>query len=109
MYNSLITDDYKREAKKLLKKYNSLKVELTELRELLQENPTLGIALGNEIFKIRLAVASKNKGKSGGMRIMYLARVTAKNIYLFSVFDKSEKESISAKNITEILKTGNLL
>lgn len=75
----------------------------------LQENPTLGTSVGNEVFKIRLAVASKNKGKSGGMRIMYLARVTAQNIYLFSIFDKSEKESISAKDITQILKTENLL
>ncbi|QOW10085.1 hypothetical protein Q73A0000_06780 [Kaistella flava (ex Peng et al. 2021)] len=108
-YDLILTDNFKKEAKKLLKKYASLKLELAELGELLQENPTLGISLGNGVFKIRLAVASKNKGKSGGMRILYLVRIINQKIYLFSIFDKSEKESISAKDITEILKNENLL
>ena len=108
-YDLILTDNFKKEAKKLLKKYASLKSELAELGELLQEDPTLGTSLGNEIFKIRLAVASKNKGKSGGMRILYLVRIINQKIYLFSIFDKSQQDSISQKEITEILKNENLL
>ena len=103
-YEIIITDNFKKEAKKLLKKYASLKLELTEIGQLLQENPKLGISLGNNIYKVRLAVASKNKGKSGGIRIMYLARIFNLKIYLFSIFDKSEIENISAKQINDILK-----
>ncbi|MCZ2223535.1 MAG: type II toxin-antitoxin system RelE/ParE family toxin [Chitinophagales bacterium] len=58
---------------------------------------------------MRLAVASKNKGKSGGMRILYLARIIKQKIYLFSIFDKSQQENISQKNIAEIFKNEGLL
>jgi len=47
----------------LNKKYASLKDELAELFEELQENLTLGTSLGNDIYKIRLAITSKGKGK----------------------------------------------
>lgn len=51
----------KKEAKKLAKKYPSLKTELVELFGILTDNPTLGTPLGNDIYKIRLAIASKIK------------------------------------------------
>lgn len=66
-YTIELTDNFKKEAKKLIKKYASLR---TELGKELTENPTLGIPLGNDVYKIRLSIASKNKGKSGGARII---------------------------------------
>jgi len=32
----------------------------------------MGTPLGNDVYKIRLAIASKNKGKSGGARVISL-------------------------------------
>jgi mRNA-degrading endonuclease RelE of RelBE toxin-antitoxin system len=69
-YRVELSDNFKREAKKLVKKYPSLKTELAELFSLLEENPTTGVPPGNDIYKIRLAIASKNKGKSGGARVL---------------------------------------
>lgn len=107
-YEIILTDNFKKEAKKLSKKYASLKLELTVLGEILQGNPTFGTSLGNNIYKIRLAIESKGKGKSGGARVISLVKVTQETIYLLSIFNKSEQESISQKDISEILKTEKL-
>jgi mRNA-degrading endonuclease RelE of RelBE toxin-antitoxin system len=76
-YNIEITDNFKKEAKKLIKKYASLKNEIAELGIELAKNPTLGTPLGNDVYKIRLAIASKNKGKSGGARVLSFVKGTA--------------------------------
>ena len=69
-FNVELSDHFKKEAKRLSKKYRSLKTELGVLFEELELNPTLGTALGSDVYKIRLAVASKGKGKSGGARVI---------------------------------------
>lgn len=74
-YNVKIADNFKKEAKKLLKKYVSLKTELAELFLELEINPSKGTPLGNNIYKIRLAITSKNKGKSGGARLISFVKV----------------------------------
>ena len=56
--------------KRRVKKIPSLKIEIARLIADLQENPSTGTALGNDCYKIRLAIASKGKGKSGGARII---------------------------------------
>lgn len=52
---------FRKKAKKLIKKYPSLKNELADLGSQLSTDPTAGIALGNNCYKIRLAIASKGK------------------------------------------------
>ncbi len=70
----------------------------------LEENPTIGTPLGNHIYKIRLAIASKNEGKSGGASVMSFAKVTNTTVLLFSIYNKGDKDSISDKEIEELLK-----
>jgi mRNA-degrading endonuclease RelE of RelBE toxin-antitoxin system len=103
-YKVELSENFKREAKRLVKKYPSLKTELDELFGHLEENPTMGTPLGNDIYKIRLAVASKNAGKSGGARVMSFVQVTATTVLLFSIYNKGEKDSISDKEIKALLK-----
>lgn len=103
-YKIELSDNFKKEAKKLSKKYPSLKAELAELFVQLAENPTLGTSLGKDIYKIRLAIASKNKGKSGGARVMSFVKIISTSVLLFSIFDKGEKESMSEKEIQELIK-----
>lgn len=104
-----ISPKFKKEAKRLLKKYPSLKNELKELVEVLKEKPDLGTPLGKNCFKIRLAVKSKNKGKSGGFRIItYLVATLRlqKNgdiVYLATIYDKSECDAISTKDLARII------
>ena len=103
-YKIELSENFKKEAKKLSKKYPSLKTELAALFINLETNPTLGTPLGNNIYKIRLAIASKNKGKSGGARIMSFVLVTDSTVLLFSIYNKGDKDSILDDEIKELLK-----
>ena len=95
---------FKKEAKKLSKKYFSLKSELEKLFADLETYPTLGIPLGNNIYKIRLAIASKNKGKSGGARVLSLVKVIQTKVLLFSIYTKGETENLSDSQIQNLIK-----
>ncbi len=103
-YNIELTDNFKKEAKRLIKKYKSLKSEISELITELETDPTKGISLGNDIYKIRLAIKSKGKGKSGGARIISYVKVVENEVLLFSIYNKSEKDTISDKEIKELIK-----
>ena len=52
-YSVILTDNFRREAKRLTKKYPSLKAEIETLGDELIQTPTLGTALGNDVYKIR--------------------------------------------------------
>ena len=69
-YNVLTIPSFDRQLKKLAKKYPSLKIEYKDLIQSLKHNPTQGISLGKNCFKIRLSISSKGKGKSGGGRVI---------------------------------------
>ena len=95
-YKVIPVDKFKKEAKRLVKKYPSLKSELAELAEALSANPTMGTALGQEVYKIRVSIKSKGKGKSGGARIITYVITPQKEVYLLTIYDKAEFDSIDA-------------
>ncbi|MBX2967673.1 MAG: type II toxin-antitoxin system RelE/ParE family toxin [Cyclobacteriaceae bacterium] len=103
-YNIIAIPKFKKELKKLAKKYASLKNDLTALFESLEANPRQGTPLGNNCYKIRLAITSKSKGKSGGARVITNVIVTVNTVYLLSIYDKSNKETLSDKELSELLK-----
>jgi len=95
---------FERQAKRLIKKYPSLKAEILALGETLKENPNQGTSLGKNCYKIRLAIKSKGKGKSGGARVITNFIVKNNIIYLLSIYDKSEKENLIENELSELLK-----
>jgi mRNA-degrading endonuclease RelE of RelBE toxin-antitoxin system len=95
---------FDKQAKRLAKKYPSLKKDLTRLIEKLTDDPEQGTALGNSFYKFRLAISSKGKGKSGGARVITYVKVTHNTIYLISIFDKSEKSTITNLELERIFK-----
>lgn len=103
-YSIELSTNFKKEAKRLTKKYPSLKAELAELFAELEENPTTGTPLGNDIYKILLAIASKNKGKSGGARLLSFVKVNQTNVLLFSIYSKGEIDNLTDKEIRELIK-----
>ncbi len=109
----VITDNFEKEAKKLLKKYKSLKNELSALESRLLETPQIGTPLGNSVFKIRLAVKSKGKGKRGGLRIITNLEVSivkdekSNKLFLLSIYDKSKTDNISVKEINRLISRIN--
>lgn len=95
---------FEKELKRLAKKYSSLKLEYKQLLELLKDKPRSGTALGNNCYKIRLAISSKGKGKSGGARALTYVHISETTVYLLTVFDKSEQENIDDKELEELLR-----
>jgi mRNA-degrading endonuclease RelE of RelBE toxin-antitoxin system len=103
-YNIQATPQFSRELKKLTKKYISLKPEFLALLESLKNNPTQGNSLGNDTYKIRLAIQSKSSGKRGGARVITFVRLVESEIILLGIYDKSTQESITIKEINERIK-----
>ena len=95
---------FEKQAKRLIKKYSSLKTELISLIQTLKVSLTYGTSLGNDCYKIRISIASKGKGKSGGARIITHFIITDSTVYLLSIYDKSEKENLTDKELKELLQ-----
>jgi mRNA-degrading endonuclease RelE of RelBE toxin-antitoxin system len=95
---------FEKELKRLAKKYPSLKSDFSSLLTSLKEDPTQGTSLGNECYKIRLAITSKGKGKSGGARVISCFKIVQSTVFLLTIFDKSEQENIPDKELKELLK-----
>ena len=104
-YNVIPIDKFKKEAKRLVKKYPSLKNELFKLNVLLESNPTTGTSLGNNAYKIRIAIKSKGAGKSGGARVITYVITENKEIYLLSIYDKGELDTIYDNTLRKIIKS----
>lgn len=68
----------------------------------LSETPEQGVALGNGFYKIRLSIASKGKGKVRGCQGITYVKVIASTVYLSSIFDKGEKDTIDTKELEKI-------
>lgn len=103
-YEVIAIPHFQREIKKLVKKYPSLKNDFARLIEILQVNPKQGTPLGNNCYKIRLAITSKGKGKSGGSRVITHLKVSRNVVYLLSIYNKSDQEDIADKELKALLK-----
>ena len=110
-----ITNSFKKEAKPLLKKYSSLSKDLEKLQHQLYVDPYTGAALGKNLYKIRLKISSKSKGKSGGARVISFVETSVIGIVeqisgddvtvnLLSIYDKSEVGSLTDKELKELIK-----
>ena len=93
-YDLKVVPTFERQAKRLAKKYPSLKIDLRTLFDSLQEDPLQGAPLGKGCYKVRMAIASKKQGKSGGARVITFVKVIHEAIYLLAIYDKSEKEDL---------------
>lgn len=107
--NVYITPDFKKFFKKLHKKYPTLKSDLQGVVKILKDKPDFGIHLGYGIYKIRLAITSKGKGKSGGARVITYFITDENEVFLVYIYDKSQLENITKEQILELLKKAGLL
>lgn len=103
-YKIEVTRFFSKQLKRLAKKHPSIKGEFAQLIISLKENPIQGANLGNNCYKIRMAISSKGKGKSGGARVITHLQIIETKIYLLSIYDKSEQPDISDKDLDQWLK-----
>lgn len=103
-FKILLSDTFQRNFKQLAKKHLSLKSDLFNLIQSLENNPTQGIPLGNNLFKIRISITSTGKGKSGGARIITFAKLIDQEVFLITIYSKSDCESISKEELEKLTK-----
>ncbi len=100
---------FKRQARQLSKKYGSVSFEINALVKQLEADPWTGAkSLGKNCYKIRMAIASKGKGKSGGARVITYIKVIDNRVVLLSIYDKSEKEDLQPGELEDLLSQAGL-
>jgi len=94
-------DEFDRRARRLAKKYKSLKDDLRTFQQEIMQNPLMGIDLGRGVRKIRMAITSKGKGKSGGARVLTLTVLVSEDadVTLLTIYDKDEIDNVSDEYI----------
>lgn len=101
------THDFLREAKRLLKRYKSFRQDLETFRKDLLENPFQGAELYPGIRKVRMAIQSKGKGKSGGARIItftyYVSEKDGRIVFLL-IYDKTDADTVDAATVKQIVQ-----
>lgn len=108
MTNIVLGEEFKRQFRRLAKKYKSLPEDFRVLKGELEKNPRMGDDLGNGKHKVRMAITSKGKGKSGGARIItYELNISETgeviDLILLTIYDKSEIANISDSFIKSLL------
>jgi len=95
---------FERQTKRLVKKYPSLKKEIQELIKELKEVPEKGTSIGHNCYKIRIAIASKGRGKSGGARVITHMIFKNDTVYLLTIYDKSDIANLTDNEILELIQ-----
>ena len=99
----VLADEFKRQFKRLSKKYPSLTDDFIIFKQKLTAAPLQGADLGGGTRKVRMAIASKGKGKSGGARIITFNVIQHEDdsieITLLTIYDKGEISGVTDKYI----------
>lgn len=99
-------DEFERRAKRLAKKYHSFADDLENFKKSLTEDPFQGDNLGQGVHKVRMPIASKGKGKSGGARVLTLVILVSDDaeVTLLTIYDKGEISNVSDSYIQALIR-----
>ncbi|MBD5280070.1 MAG: addiction module toxin RelE [Bacteroides sp.] len=106
-FNVRTTPRFERAVKMLMKRHRSLKADLLDLVSSLEICPFQGDELTPGIRKIRLAITSKGRGKSGGARVITYTILTTEEdgmVYLIDIYDKSDYSTVDVSIIQQMIK-----
>lgn len=98
----ILTPAFEKELRPLLKRHRSLPKDLLKLEKELEERPNAGTSLGHGLYKVRLAIASKGKGKSGGARVITYIVTEDREVYLLSIYDKTDYGTVDTKAMKQL-------
>ena len=63
----------------------------------------MGVALGANCYKIRLAIRSKGSGKSGGGRVITAVYAADEKVTLLALYDKSAQSTITDEELRALV------
>lgn len=99
-----ISEDFRTAYKRLKKRHKSLQTDFERLLSSLLRNPMQGVELDGGVRKIRLAITSKGRGKSGGARVIIRVRIVADELQLLYIYDKADYENVSDAFLRDLMK-----
>lgn len=108
-YEVIATDHFERILRRLRKKYASFDDDFERLLNELEEHPQSGTALGRGCYKVRMRITAKGRGKSGGARVITCVKIVNEKVFLLTIYDKSEQDSVSDNERDELLLRNGLL
>ena len=103
-YKVIPTPEFIKNLKILKKKYKNIKSDVLKLANELEKNPTMGVELGKNIFKIRVKNSDNNRGKSAGYRTITYSLNEKREVFLVTIYSKSEKENILGSELRELIE-----
>lgn len=99
-----ISEDFRVSYKQLKKRHKSLEADFERLLASLLENPMQGVELPGGARKVRMAITSKGRGKSGGARVIIRVRIVHDELQLLYIYDKADMENVSDAFLREVMK-----
>ena len=96
-----------KEAKRLAKKYHSFKQDYKEFLDSIKENPLQGDEITKNIRKIRIAIKSKGKCKSGGARVItfnVLTNVENGQVVFLLLYDKEDASTVKVNVVKQLVQ-----
>lgn len=102
-----VSDDFAREVKRLAKKHRSFKNDYAEFLKSIKESPLQGDEITKNIRKIRMAIGSKGKGKSGGARVItfnILTDVQNGQVVLLLIYDKEDASTVKTNVVKQMVR-----
>lgn len=103
-YKVKTVPSFDREVKKISRKHPFIKSDIGKLINDLEENPRLGTDLGQNIYKIHIAISGTNKGKSGGARVITCVVVVRETVILSEIYLKNEHDTIDVDLVIKRLR-----
>ncbi|MBD3360181.1 hypothetical protein GF366_00090 [Candidatus Peregrinibacteria bacterium] len=99
MYKIAITEHFKKQLKRLVKKNRDLKEQVKKILLSFEKQKSIPIGMG--IFKLRLK--STTKGKSSGYRLYIFILEIEKILTPICIYSKNEKENLTKSELTDHL------
>ena len=98
------SEDFRAAFKRLKKRHKSLQQDFEHLLASLLQDPMQGVELDGGARKLRLAITSKGRGKSGGARVIIRVRIVEDELQLLYIYDKSDYENVSDTFLRDIMR-----
>ena len=97
------SSEFERAFKRLKKRYRSLPADFKQLLDSMVENPVQGTELRDGMRKVRIAFASKGKGKRAGGRVIIQLTMTDTCLSFLYIYDKSDMPIVSDDFLDNII------
>lgn len=98
------TDTFAKAVKKLQKRFKNIENDCNKFIDTIKTTDNLGTDLGGGVYKVRIANSDKQTGKSSGYRLISYLKLIDNTLYLMYIYDKSDLDTVSEKQIDTLIK-----